>query len=220
MTGEIVMGSPASEVEYPPLWDAGDLDLDALVVAPSMSELLQVIIAWAVELLHADAGEIFLWDKDKGLLIQSIGYGSMESYIGLALKPGEGIVGRVFESGQPMIVDDYLSWPGRLELYTLSGPTTDITVPMKWQDRTIGVLGLTADPQRRTFGQDDIQRVSLFANLAALAIHNHRLCDALQDRTQTGAPTGDQRPRQPADYVHPGHRSPGALCSGPHQPVL
>jgi signal transduction histidine kinase len=185
MTGEIVMGSPASEVEYPPLWDAGDLDLDALVVAPSMSELLQVIIAWAVELLHADAGEIFLWDKDKGLLIQSIGYGSMESYIGLALKPGEGIVGRVFESGQPMIVDDYLSWPGRLELYTLSGPTTDITVPMKWQDRTIGVLGLTADPQRRTFGQDDIQRVSLFANLAALAIHNHRLCDALQDRTQT-----------------------------------
>ncbi len=185
MMDERVVEPQAIDVVNPPLWDEGDLDWDALVLAPSMSELLQTIIAWAVELLHADAGEIFLWDQDKGRLVQSIGYGSMESYIGLALRPGEGIVGRVFESGQPMIVDDYLTWPGRLDVYTLNGPTTDITVPMKWQERTIGVLGLTADPQRRTFGQDDIQRVSLFANLAALAIHNHSLCDALRLRTQT-----------------------------------
>jgi hypothetical protein len=70
-----------------PMWEAGDLDLDAVVLSPSMSELRQAIIVWAVELLHADAGEIFLWDQDKGHLIESIGYGSMESQIGLVLEP-------------------------------------------------------------------------------------------------------------------------------------
>jgi len=163
---------------------ARDLDLDALVVSPSMSELLQSIVAWAVDLLRADAGEVFLWDEVHGHLVQSIGYGSMERYIGLALKPGEGIVGRVFESGQPMIVPDYTTWPGRLDVYVLDEPTTDITVPMRWNDHTIGVLGITADSSRRSFGQGDIQPATIFANLAALAIHNHRLCAALQDRAQ------------------------------------
>lgn len=163
---------------------ADDLGLDALVVSPSMPELLQAIVAWAVELLRADAGEVFLWDEESGYLVQSIGHGRMEQYIGLRLRPGEGMVGRVFESGQPMIVPDYASWPGRLEVYVLDGPVTDLTVPMKWNDRTIGVLGITADPTRRTFGAEDIQPATIFANLAALAIHNHRLCDALQDRAQ------------------------------------
>jgi signal transduction histidine kinase len=144
--------------------------------------LLQVIITWAVELLQADAGEIFLWDEIQGYLIQSIGYGRMEHYIGLILHPGEGIVGRVFESGKPLIVPDYGSWPGRLEVYVGEDPVTDLTVPMIWQDQTIGVLGITADPNRRTFTEEDVHRAALFANLAALSIHNHWTCDVLQDR--------------------------------------
>jgi hypothetical protein len=87
MTDKRVMGPQAIDVGNPPSWEAGDLDLDAGVVSPSMSELLQAIVAWAVELLHADAGEIFLWDQDKGRLIDSIDYGFMESQIGLALRP-------------------------------------------------------------------------------------------------------------------------------------
>jgi hypothetical protein len=39
---ERVMGPQAidPEVDDPPPWEEGDLDLDALVVSPSMSELL------------------------------------------------------------------------------------------------------------------------------------------------------------------------------------
>jgi signal transduction histidine kinase len=158
-----------------------DLIHDLAIDSPNMFELLKVIIAWAVELLRADSGEIFLWDEENGHLIQSIGLGRMERYIGLVLKPGEGIVGTVFESGKPMIVPDYSKWPGRLEVYVQESPTTDMTVPMIWQDRPIGVLGITADPQRRTFSDEDIRPAMLFASMAALAIHNHRLCDALQD---------------------------------------
>lgn len=181
------MEAQSSESSRSILAGVGNLGLDTLVVSPNMSEVLEAIVAWAVELLGAEAGEIFLWDEEQGYLIQSIGCGCMEPYIGLALKPGEGIVGRVFESGQPMIVPDYSSWPGRLEVYVLDshGSMTDLTVPMKWQDRTIGVLGISADARRRTFGQEDMRPATLFASLAALAIHNHRLCDLLRDQAQT-----------------------------------
>lgn len=161
-----------------------DLNMDSLVVSPSMSELLQTIVVWAVELLQADAAEVFLWDEEKQHLLQSIGYGSMERYIGLTLKPGEGIVGRVFESGQPMIIPDYDAWPGKLKVYAGLSPNTDITIPMKWQGQTIGVVGITADPRHRTFTEEDIRPATLFANLAALAIQNHRMCNVLQDRAQ------------------------------------
>jgi signal transduction histidine kinase len=163
---------------------AEDLGLDVLVVSPTMSELLQAIVAWAVEFLRADSGEVFLWDEESGHLVQSIGCGRLEGYIGLKLRPGEGIVGRVFASGQPMIVPDYAAWAGRLDVYVLDMPATDLAVPMKWNDCTIGVLGISADPTHRTFGAQDIQPATVFANLAALSIHNHRLCDALQDRAQ------------------------------------
>lgn len=147
-----------------------------------MSELLQVIVDWAVELLRADAGEIFLWDEANQHLIQSIGCGRMRRYIGLILKPGEGIVGRVFETRKPMIVHDYATYPGRLEVYVQENPSTDMSVPMIWQDRTIGVLGITADPSRRTFTDEDVRPATLFANLAALTIHNHWTDDVLRDQ--------------------------------------
>jgi signal transduction histidine kinase len=164
------------------VWDRDELELHSTARPPDMSELLHVIMQWAVELLEADAGEIFLWDEDAGHLVQSVGYKWMERYIGLILKPGEGIVGQVFESGEPMIVHDYASWPGRLDVYVLDQPVTDLTVPMNWRDRTIGVLGITADSRRRTFGQADVQPATLFANLAALAIYNCRLFGALRNQ--------------------------------------
>ncbi|MBN1316600.1 MAG: GAF domain-containing sensor histidine kinase [Anaerolineales bacterium] len=164
--------------------EIADLGLDSLVVSPNMTELLRSIVAWAVQLFRADAGEIFLWDEEKGLLVQSIGCGFLESYIGSTIKPGEGVVGRVYQSGQPMIVADYFSWPGRLDVFDREEPASEITVPMKWQDRIIGVMGLTLNPNYRTCSEEDIQPAMLFANLAALAIQNHRLCDTLQDRAQ------------------------------------
>ena len=172
----------SSEVDDHSILNADYPDLDLPIVSPNMSELLQVIIAWAVEFLRANAGEIFLWDETKGHLIQSIGHGRMVRYIGLVLHPGEGIVGRVFESGKPMIVRDYASWPGRLEVYVEEDPVTDLTVPMMWHDHPIGVLGITANPSQRTFTDDDVHRATLFANLAALAIHNHRTGNILHDR--------------------------------------
>jgi len=150
-----------------------------------MSELLKSIVVWAVELLRADAGELYLWNPKREGLRLSISHGFIESYAGVILKPGEGMAGRVYQSGEPMMVDDYATWEGRSAAFESHPPfITVLQVPMKWQERIIGVLSIDADKRRRTFDKDDVRLGTLFANLAAVAIENTRLYGKLQDRSE------------------------------------
>lgn len=153
--------------------------------SPKMHELLKSIIVWAVELLQADAGEIFLWDSEREHLELSISHGFVDSYSGAVLGSGEGLAGRVFSSGQPIIIADYHSWEGRIPAFESAIPpsTTMLSVPLIGQQRTIGVLALDADARKRHFDQNDVRLVSIFAKMAAAGIENARLYEHLQDRS-------------------------------------
>jgi len=157
----------------------------AMITPLKTSELLESIVRWAVELMRADAGEIFMWDPERGVLEQSISFGFIEVFQGTILKPGEGLGGKVFETGQPLIVPDYASWEGRVAIYDKAPPFTGtFAVPMRWQDEIIGVLAIDADARRRAFDQSDVRLATLFANVAAQAIVNAQLYEELQDRSQ------------------------------------
>lgn len=150
-----------------------------------MSKVLKSIVEWAAALLQADAGDIYLYDQEREEFVLAISYGFMEEYTGITIKPGEGIAGRIFQTGQPMIVDDYFTWEGRSPTFAPPRPfTTVLKVPLKWQDQIFGVLGIEADARRRTFGEDDVRLLTLFANLAAVAIENARLYGELQSRME------------------------------------
>lgn len=148
-------------------------------------ELLTSVVQWAVELMRADGGLIQLWDPDRGMLVQAISCGICKVFDGATLRPGEGLGGRILQSGEPMIIRDYGSWEGRSASYEPIVPFSgSLAVPLRWQDQVIGVLSIDADSRRRAFGQDDIRHAMLFADLASLAIKNAQLYEALQERSQ------------------------------------
>lgn len=183
------------------------LILNETSTLPTMGAILQSIVAWAVELLQADEGTIFLWDQERELLIQSTGYHFSEEYLdyGIVIKPGEGIAGRVIQSGKPMIIKDYLSWEGRVanSKVPLSPDTTNLTVPMRWQEQSIGVLSIDANNQQRRFGEDDIRLSGIFANLAAVAIENAQLYKRLQSQAKALEHTLKQAvTQQTAELAH------------------
>jgi|GEM_PF-1631345 len=156
------------------------------VSAPvEMSKLVKSIVQWATELLGAHAGEIFLYDEARDELRVVISIGYMEEFSGAVMGSGEGIAGQVFQSGQPLIVDDYATWPGRSKVFESTPPfTTILAIPLKWQDRCIGALEIDADAHQRTFTEGDVRLASLFGSLAAIAIANVRLNDELQARME------------------------------------
>jgi len=150
-----------------------------------MTELLKSIVERAATLLQAEGGGIYLYDSQREELRVAIGYGHAEEYVGTTLKPGEGMAGKVFQTGEPLIVDDYRTWEGRAPVYEADQPFTAVLqVPLKWQDRTIGILSISADVQR-TFNQDDVWLATLFANQAAIAIENARLYQQTDEKLQT-----------------------------------
>jgi PAS domain S-box-containing protein len=156
-----------------------------ITLQKELDKLVKSILEWASELLGAHASEIFLYDKDLDLLRVTIPTGFMEGFTGVTLKPGEGLAGRVFLSGEPMMVKDYVTWEGKAEVFEKTPlNTTVLHVPLIWQDKCIGTLGIDADNRTRTFTENDVQLASLFANLAAVAIENLRLYEELQIRSE------------------------------------
>ena len=77
-------------------------------------ELLKDILTKAAELSGTRNGYIFLADGDRKQMSLKFGIGQFESMIGLALRPGQGMIGRVRESGQLIVVDDYRYWEHRI----------------------------------------------------------------------------------------------------------
>jgi GAF domain-containing protein len=161
-----------------------DTSLD-ITARLEMPELLKSIVERAVGLLRADAGGVYLYDQEQGALRLAIGYDYTEKYVGVTLKPGEGMAGRVFQTGEPLIVDNYRAWEGRVAVFEANQPfTAALEIPLKWQGRIIGVLAIDVDARRRTFNQDDVWLATLFANHAATAIENARLYEELQHRME------------------------------------
>jgi PAS domain S-box-containing protein len=155
-----------------------------IIAQLEMPELLKSIVERSVTLLQAKGGGMYLYDPEREELRMAIGYGPAEKHVGTILKPGEGMAGKVFQTGEPLIVDDYRTWEGRASVYEADQPFTAVLeVPLKWQERTIGVLAIDTDVQERTFNHDDVWLATLLANQATVAIENARIYGEERKRT-------------------------------------
>jgi len=137
--------------------------------------VLQSIAQRGTELLDAKGGGVYLYEPESQQLRLVAASGMRPGVVGITLRPGEGAAGQVVQTGEPLIVDDYRTWPGRAQIYAEDKFTAVVQVPLKWQDRLIGVLSIHDEREGRRFGPDDVRKLSLLANHAAIALENARL---------------------------------------------
>jgi PAS domain S-box-containing protein len=142
--------------------------------------LLQTILERARTLLTASGCAIFLFDPDHNdfQIAVEVGVGMP---IGTHLSRSEGLAGRVAETLDPVIVNDYQSWPYRSKALKQLPIRAAVCVPMIRGGELIGVLGVHEfGEMHREFTEADARLLSLFADNAAGAVHTARLLDALQ----------------------------------------
>ena len=134
--------------------------------------LLTRIVRHACELLGADRGTIGLVDRERELIRTEAAYRMPPDEIGAEMPAGAGLAGRVYETGQPIILNQYgdLERPLQLELVQ----DAVIGLPISWRGRMIGFFGIGAAPPR-TFSEQDIELLTLLARHAAIAITNAQL---------------------------------------------
>ncbi len=138
-------------------------------------ELLHTILERAAALAGTEHGYIFLPAGDGDIMEIQVGMGFFEDQLGLTVRKGEGLSGKVWQTGQPMLVDDYHRWPDRLEEPTLDPVHSVMGIPLKHDQRVSGVIGLGQLTPDEQFDQESITIVERFAALALLALEKAQL---------------------------------------------
>ncbi len=141
-----------------------------------LNTLLENIVTRAAQLMDTSAGFLDLYDPDLGELLPRVGIGALLESLNHIVEPGEGIAGAVWETGQPMIIDNYDHWKGRVDKFSTQVIRSIIGVPLLLRDKVIGVLGLAYEvSSSKTFDQESIEYMTQFAQLASISIENARL---------------------------------------------
>lgn len=147
-----------------------------------LRQVLSAIAERAAELSSAQSSGIYLLDAERQELALAVCYGLERDYTGLRLKLGEGLVGRVAASGQPLTVEDWRHWEDRPAALAAEQHAAAAGVPLEWQGQVIGVLVVAADAEGRAFTPEDLHRLIMLAPQAATAIVNARHYEQAQER--------------------------------------
>jgi PAS domain S-box-containing protein len=153
-----------------------------LISRLDVTELLEALITRAGQLLDAPHGFILLLEPGQTEMECKVGVGVLSQAVGSRRKPGEGLPGRVWQTGEPLAVDDYDTWPGRTDILPPGVVRAMMGVPLKSGPEVVGVIGLAQGAEsERVFGAEEVNLLSRFAQLAAVALDNARLYSATQE---------------------------------------
>jgi len=152
-----------------------------------LSELLELIIKTAAELVNTQTASIMLLDERTEELFFAAATGeTQEKLRQIKVKvPLEGsIAGAIYRTGEPAIVDDvrddsrhYSGVDRSISFHTQS----ILGVPLQVRNRRIGVLEALNKLEEERFDQEDVQVLSTMASHAAVAIENARLVARLRE---------------------------------------
>ncbi len=150
----------------------------ALISTLDPEETVQTVIKVILRALDASGCSIWLHDsRTDELVCRHIVDPEGEVVHNWRLPPGVGIAGAVFDSGRSLIVPDTRLDPRHyrgVDQRTGHESRTILSVPLKVQDRTIGVVQVV-DSRPNRFLPTDMQVLEALATTASVAIHNARL---------------------------------------------
>ncbi len=149
----------------------------------NLGKLLQSVLIQAANLVNVGHGSVYL--TEQGITGQIIkvcaATGIYEDYIGYKVAPGQGLVGKVWETGTAMKIDDYHGWEGRHPDKAWDKAKSMIGISIKYENEIIGVINLMHIKEENRFCDNDLVILDQFANIAAAAIVNARLYEKAQN---------------------------------------
>jgi signal transduction histidine kinase/uncharacterized protein YigA (DUF484 family) len=152
---------------------AGDLELDAV---------LRRVVHRARELVGANGAELGLIDERLQVVNIHVSETPWPEYHDKTVPFMAGVAGRVAAFGEPLVVQDYPSWNGRMHPEKNAPFRSAAGVPLKYQGQVIGTLVLFDDRPDWVFKEEHIHLLQLLAPQVTVWIRNARLYQELQER--------------------------------------
>ncbi len=144
----------------------------SLSASLDLDEVLHKILESLQHVVQFDAGGVFLIDPEEKQLrsLVTIGYPGDDEKV--RLKIGQGLIGHVANTGEPVIVADVSGDPHYVEAH--EGTRSEIVVPVRVDSRIIGVFNLESN-RPAAFDKRDQKLLAAFASQAAISIERARL---------------------------------------------
>lgn len=147
---------------------SGLQDLDAI---------LNIALDNVLNIINGTIGGILLMDKESNVLYYRTHRGLSAKYINqVRLRLGEGISGRVAQTGEPILLEDVSKDPRTLNLDLVDAENLKgfISVPLKSRDKVVGVMNITSHETGK-FGTDDVSIVNSISDYLGTAIEQASL---------------------------------------------
>ncbi len=148
----------------------------------NLNDLLKNIARKVGETLGFKEFAILLYDSAVKKLRVVACYGlPEEEFLGMEFEAGEGIIGRVLQIGEPVLIPDtsadtnYLHWKGKkVEKGSF------LSIPVKYKEEILGVFAFNS-PEIDGFSRRDIKLLTALANQSAIVIENARLYEKTKE---------------------------------------
>jgi PAS domain S-box-containing protein len=150
-----------------------------------LSTLLQAVLDRAVALLRVSHGELAIYEPEREelVIVASHNVGKQDT-TGTRLAVGEGAMGQVARTREPLLIPNYREWSGRSAQYEQVEFHAVMVAPLMMGGQLVGAIAVMDKHADREFGVVDLRRLTMFAPQAAVAIENARLFDAERRRAE------------------------------------
>jgi signal transduction histidine kinase len=147
-----------------------------MIARAEHSGVLRTIAREGSHLMMGSQFEILLPDANGDLVCVNAHGPKTGVVLGFKARKGEGLIGRVFDTRQPVLVDDVQTAEGsaNIEVDRAADFHAWMAVPMLTEDDCIGVL-LAAHPEPALYTQSHLELLSTLADHATIALENGRL---------------------------------------------
>ncbi len=150
-----------------------------------VSELLEEILKRAAALAGTEHGYIYLLEPGQAAMHIRVAVGWHKQTVGTATTKGHGVGGKVWETGHPVIVQNYETWPDKLPWpedrpMPRDMPQAIAGFPLQSSGEVVGVFAVSYFDPSLKFADEKVEVLSRFAALASVALDNARLYAALR----------------------------------------
>ncbi|MFQ5840687.1 MAG: GAF domain-containing protein, partial [Candidatus Methylomirabilales bacterium] len=151
----------------------------------NLQETLEGALDATLEAVEAEPGIIRLCDEQQGALAIVAHRGISASYIDRMryLRPGEGVGGKVFQSGEALLVDDIGQYPHLKDVASKGGIHSLASIPIHSREAVVGVISIFGHGQRR-FTPPELDLLTAIGNQIGIALENARLYSEALEKTE------------------------------------
>ena len=145
-------------------------------------ELLRELVRRAGALLDTPHGYAYL-ERSEGAEIQCrVGAGAYAHEQGIGMERGEGVAGRVWDTGEPLLVEEYDTWEGRADDFPRGVVSAVVGVPLLSGREVVGTLGMARSAaDDRGFAPSDVELLQRLAQLASIGVDNAALLQTAEE---------------------------------------